>query len=590
MFTPDKSGKSQWLATAVSCLVIALMVMCSGSVMAAGFDLFSKNTRLWTNNPSSSEGIVPQGVATGAVNDLSTAQKPFVPLATTSTTKQFWVDCGHSRNTGGDYCMGTLWFVDPANPVQTVFDDGVIVMNRHHGFGSHLIPMGTVHSDTDYSVSSLKVGYLFYIKNGMIYAVNPTTLAYKQISTENSISVPINWDGSPLANMLCSLSSFTNWSNPDASFIEYNLAGPDGVCWNNDDVHRGVLPGMDVTDPPMPLGNMWMKEILLDGRALMANYATSPPEIDLCQGSSCSKIYTFQNWFETVGDPSYDKSRVIMMVDGKLLRYDLVQQKMASVYTVGSNEQITNIKLDRDGSVYFFSLGIKPNTAGSYANSVKKISPAGLVSRLVAFTTLSSLASQNGNDETTLDIGTTHVVYSYPNNSYSALLARSVPKGGGAPILLSSSHVNGGAVGGYFFSENTSGQVQRMNLDGTNKITKADTQLVGATYGGSGDWYYHLSPATFVGVISPRDKTVRAFTIDADFSVPGAGTILGSLPYNLSNLSTMGAELTMLGVAGKRGTDFSYGSDVIFLDASTIPSPLKRLTNSNGTKLIPKSD
>jgi hypothetical protein len=60
---------------------------------------------------------------------------------------------------------------------------------------------------------------------------------------------------------------------------------------------------------------------------------------------------------------------------------------------------------------------------------------------------------------------------------------------------------------------------------------------------------------------------------------------VGTLPVNLSNFEGFDIGADMLGLARKRDTWLSYGTDVLLVNAAG-SSSLKRLTNSTGGKII----
>jgi hypothetical protein len=125
--------------------------------------------------------------------------------------------------------------------------------------------------------------------------------------------------------------------------------------------------------------------------------------------------------------------------------------------------------------------------------------------------------------------------------------------------------------------------MKKVGLDGTGAVTRSNSLLVGAAMGGTGDWHYEINPLTFRGLISNGSGVIKSYGITDDISNPAVGIVVGTMPVNLSNFATFDLGSAMLGTAGKRHQDFSFGQDIIFLDASA-PSSLKRLTNTNGQK------
>ena len=104
--------------------------------------------------------------------------------------------------------------------------------------------------------------------------------------------------------------------------------------------------------------------------------------------------------------------------------------------------------------------------------------------------------------------------------------------------------------------------------------------------GGSADWHYGFNPSTFRGFISGIDNQLKSYGINDDFTNPAVGILMGTIPVNLNNLGNadrLGLGVDMLGSAGKRDTEYSFGRDILLLKATTASS-LTRLTNINGNK------
>ena len=103
---------------------------------------------------------------------------------------------------------------------------------------------------------------------------------------------------------------------------------------------------------------------------------------------------------------------------------------------------------------------------------------------------------------------------------------------------------------------------------------------------GAGDWYYRYDPLSARAFIMGKDRSIRSYSVEDNFSIAGTGVALGTLPLNLSNLQVLGVELNTLGWAKKRDAACSFGVDTVLLDAKPAPSSLKRLTNRNGSKQV----
>jgi hypothetical protein len=221
-------------------------------------------------------------------------------------------------------------------------------------------------------------------------------------------------------------------------------------------------------------------------------------------------------------------------------------------------------------------------TVSPYTNTIRRVPvDGGTVTTLKSFSTTTPLSFLDVN------ISPSYVVYSYPNPSYSAAIIYSIAKSGGGPILLSNAAIgNGSIVGSYFFSEDTAGNVHRINLDGTGLITRPNSQVDCASLGGSLDWTYRFNPSTFRIFLSSISNVIKSYAVTDDISNPAVGDVIGTLPVNLNNfLCTAAFGNDMLAYAEKRNKELSYGRDILFLNA-TKSSSLKRLTNTNGEKVL----
>ena len=582
--------QSRWSRPTLVVLLGLIALIAAGPAVALGgwgghelqpFKTFKNDRESSTNN----------GTSTPAYADWrKVVEKPDIPLSATASTKLFWMDCGTNRNAKQlSACWGSLWFVDPLDPSSTpvLFDDGVFVPNDTDGL-AELNSLLSGQVNPDYSVTDLRLGHFFYLKNGRIYVVDTRTLAYKQLSWLNNLTPFPSSDGSPTPGLLCQVSPFVNWLDSSSSIISLHVAGPDSTCWTPDDNIAVVSLGMTAADRPFYLP-VNILGILLDGRYVVQHFGTSPWQVAVCDSSAmeCTKITEFSSSVEL---EAYDRNFIILKVDNKLYRYDLNLTTAAQIYTQGANEIIRSVSLDKDGSVFFLTLGTKPlPTTGYFVNYVKKVSPAGTLTRLTSFATQISLGSPPYDQGPDLELTADRAVFTYPNRSYSALVIRSVAKTGGKTTLISNSTIQGGVVGGWYFLENTAGQVQRINLDGSGRLTKMDAQLSGPGFGGAMDWHYGFDPSTMRISVTDGERSVLAYGAAEDFTDPGAGLLLGKVPANLSNLSAIGSELALLGTAQKRNTWFSYGSDVLLLNADPASPGLHRLTNSNGWRLLAES-
>ena len=495
-------------------------------------------------------------------NDEQIAQ---IVASTSTVPKLFWFDFGIDN----DRSNASLWYVDPAasTPTKVLFDKGIFVFEGDDDRENQCFITGNVNLTT-YQMTNLKTRYIFYFKGGKIWLVDTITLTKRQLSTETGIT----------KNTLIWLRHFTNWQDPNNNTIGYQLKGPDGIPNTSDDIRRAVKVGMTSMDPPINRFSRNTLEILLDGRYIVIRFDVFPRIVEIGQ-PDFTNFTPIVNTYSDVETAGYDARRVILVVDGAIMRYDYVAGTLVTLYTPTPNEQVKDSKLDRDGYVYFVTeVNVPP-----YTYSIKRAPVDGGVTKtLDTFQTTAQL------DDLWMELSPTHVVCTYPNASLTAGIGRSVPKSGGTSIILSNSNVNGGVVGQYHFSEDTQGQVHRVKLDGTGRITRTKAQLHGVSFGNSADWHYDFEPSTVRVLISGIDNKLKSYAINDDFTDPAVGTLMGTIPVNLNNFGGFDVGMDMLGIAGKRDTDFSFGTDILFLNATT-PSSLKRLTNSNGDK-VPLSD
>ncbi len=535
----------------------------------------------------------PQGALTGSALEALREKlefppdRPSIPLSTSETHKLFWIDCGYTSQGPREVCAGSLWFVDPAAPVPapTLFDDGIFFgMYDDDDLEDYFIPLGKVGAD--YAMSNLRIGYVIYFKNGGIYLADAKTLSVKQLSNETGIK-PWSDGSDPVPGLLCNSRLLINWANPNKTTFAYWLAGSDGECWTQDDSRRAVTLDMDASDPPVFLGPMNVDSILLDGRYVLTDYSTYPWKVLVCSldDSQCTEVAQYYSW---LGVEDLDRSYVIMRVDEKIQRLNLARMTTSTIYTVdGTNEVVSDIELDRDGMVYLLSSSTKPvGYNNAYVNEVKRITPKGAVKTLASFVTNFSLASDFERDTPDMNLTPDRIVYEYPDITHSAMLLRSLPKSGGKPAVLANDAVMGGAVGQYYYYEDTFGRLHRVSLDGKTRIFRADMQLNGGMQGITGDWYYGMSPSAGRFAATDGSRNTWSYAMTEDFSVRGSGKLLGTLPVNVTNLNVNGCGKYLVSTVQRRNEGFSYGRDIFLVDTGRTPSPMRRLTNSNGMKYV----
>jgi hypothetical protein len=533
--------------------VFAFLIFQSGTVFGGA----------WNNSGMEADGerTIPFSAGDGSgagsyqTSDLQSEIADDIAAATSSETKLFWIDCGFNN----DCSNASLWYVDPgvAPLVKTQFATGVLVDPYNCSILTGTVDLGTYH------VTNKKIGYVAYAKSGKLWLVDTTTLVKSQMSSEAGFT----------PGTVCSLSTLIDWKTPANTTLFYSLAGPDAACSTGDDVGKAVKGSMTAADAPINTGTREFVKLLFDGTYVAFNYSTSPYRIIICQPdlTTCSLIGTFTS---SAAVNNYDATRFILRVDGKLMLYNYVtKEAMKTLYTPLVNEKLSKQRLDRDGFVYFSTY----TTVVPYTYSLKKVAIGGGAATTLATFTTSSLVSE---DLWWFDLTPSYMVYSYPNTSLTGMIIYSVPKAGGAPVLLTNSAVDSGGVGDYLIFEDSAGKVTRKNLlDGAGVITKANSQLNGYTKGGAGDWYYDFDPSTFRIYLSGIDNKLKSYGLGEDFTDPAVGVLVGTLPVNLSNLDIKSG----LAKAKKRNKDFSFGTDILYIKG-TVASSLTRLTNTNGEK------
>ena len=497
-------------------------------------------------------------------------------LAAISTAeKLFYVDCGPEFNCNN----AKVYYVNPssATPKATLFETGVFILpetnNREFESLEYSFQTGTLDLVT-YQITNIKTSNIFYFKGGKIWVVDTETLTKRRLSNASGIT----------PETLCDIEAYTDWMNPNNSTIYYRLKGLDGQCDTGDDISRVVKVGMTSTTPPINIPNKNIRELLLDGRYLVENYSSYPWKLEICSSdlSSCKLIDTFT---DEVDPENFDKQWIILIVNCELKSYDYISEKLYTLYEPPSGECVgSDGRLDRDDYVYFQT---QSNDGDHFTNSLKKVPVnGGSVQILTQFTTDKEL---DGFDLE--EISSTHVVYLWRISEYSDEHIYSVPKGGGIPVVISdSSCVEGGSCGQYYFCEDKNGNVWRVKLDGTQRIKRANSQLNGGIGSGSEDWFSGCNPSTERVLISDISNNLKSYAINEDFRNPTKGISIGTVPVNLSNFRAFSDVEDSLGIAMKRFTgSSSFGTDILLLKA-TIPSSLKRLSNTNGWKIPYTSD
>ncbi|MFH1702228.1 MAG: hypothetical protein ABIB41_02190 [Nitrospirota bacterium] len=493
---------------------------------------------------------------------------------TSSAEKLFWVDCGPEF----DCTNAKLYYVDSSSvtPKAVLFVNGVFVYaygDTSVGGEIPSIDYSFLTGNLDpltYQVTNIKTDYIFYFKNGSIWLVDTETLAKRRLSNESGIT----------PSTFCSAEAYdADLINPNNRAIKYHLKGPDEQCDTGDDIRCAVKVGMTSTTPPINMPNKSIQNIAFDGRYIVKD--DSSKEVQICSTdlNSCKQIIPFT---DSVDFENFNLQWVILIVDCKLISYDYISETLYTLYTPPPGECVdTDGLLHKDGYVYFQT---KRDTS-PFTNAIKKVPVnGGSVQSLTEFTTDKEL------DSFDLDISPTHVVYSWKTSKYSEEHVRSIPKGGGTPVVINDTCVNGIKAGQYYFCEDKNGNVWRVKLDGTQRIKRASSQLNGSTYGCSADWFYGIIPSVGRVFLSDMSNNLKSYAINEDFRNPTKGISIGTVPVNLSNFNTFSEfGFDMLGFAMKRSTVLSFGTDMLLLDATT-PSSLKRLTNTNRWKIIYTSD
>jgi hypothetical protein len=561
--------KARQVIIGIMCVSIAFLLVQSEAAFGGAWNVHWNTTKPAVNTNVTTES--EQGSV--AVNNNAESSETAVPLAPSAVPKLFWYDCGVS----GDCTNAAVYYVDPAAtaPVKTLFDSGVFIVTDGDP-DNHAIAAGNFDIST-FQIADLKTGNIVYFKGGKIYAVDTTSLIKKQLSNESGVT----------ADKLCQFQSFVDWQNSSNSTIFYILSGADNQCWTGDDVTRAVKLSTSSTSAPISLVNKQIAMLLFGSKYLVWNWGTSPARVQLCPASltGCTNVTSITG---NTRNADYDPSQVLFMVNGTyvgnntflggtLMSYNYSAGSPAvALYTAGPAEIVGENRIDRDGFVYFVTM----TSSSPYTGSLKKVPiGGGTVTTLHSF----SIAAPQLYSHIWLDISSSYIAIYYPNSLSGTVV--SVKKTTGAVTFLSSGFVDGGLIEDVFFMEDTSGSCRKMSPDGVLLASKPNCQLTGATLGGLGDWHYRMTSSTFRFLLSGIDNKVRSCAFGDDFSVATAGIAIGTVPVNLSNVNSFDSGYSMLSSAKKRGNDFSFGSDILYWDASTA-STLKRISNNSGPKGI----
>jgi hypothetical protein len=311
--------------------------------------------------------------------------------------------------------------------------------------------------------------------------------------------------------------------------------------------------------------------IIFDGRVLVK----SGLQFKLCSSnfSTCSLLvdpYVYSYYL------AYDNTNILFWADYVLYGYNYTTNTLTGLSSTGTDNIVNGI-IDRDGHAYF---SVQTGDAISgFQYPIRKVAMTGGTATTLATVTASSLLSG-----LRIEASTSRIIYSYQDPVSKLRAAYSVAKSGGTPVLLSNAYVRGFVAGDYFIYENSAGSLAKVKVDGTGRVARPDTQLIGASQGASGDWYYRYDTSRLRIITKGSDNIVRSFLFSDNIS-SAAGTALGSVPVNLGGIFGTGFRYDMLIEGQKYETESSFGSDVIYINAGSAAS-FRRLTNSNGTKRL----
>ncbi|MFZ2448465.1 MAG: hypothetical protein WAW37_19060 [Syntrophobacteraceae bacterium] len=501
--------------------------------------------------------------------------------------KIFWGD-GEQHPDNSKFFTGNIYYIDPATPsvIKTLATGADFMGNgKRTRLDEHAISVATVDKATG-NMTNVRIGYLFYLKGGKIYRVDTSAATPVGIKLSSELkATPAN---------ICEMRALTDWMVPKDTTIVYTLKGTvSGQCWDGTQTTKAVKLNASTTTAPTKLTNRQPQAILMDSRYVVTEYSTSPtvpsqlkictnnpaaPAITLNTASTCAtSIGSFASWASV---EHFDGSRVIGIADDGEGGYNMGSYKytastsQALLYTALAGEEVRQVKLDPDGNVYFM-------VTNGLTHSINKVPVGG-----GAVTTLATFTTATPAEDLWMDISPTHVVFPVPNTTNDGALVRSVSKTGGALKTLATASVMGGVVGSYYYYEDKDGQVNRIGVNNTGRITWKDALLLGASYGGKANWYFGFDTSTFRGIIEFGGE-LRSIQYSDNTFVGDPGLVLGKMPVNLSNpMPDLGND-NMIGVAHRRGVDFSYGTDIVFFNAATAGS-LVRVTNknSNTAKLV----
>ncbi len=496
-----------------------------------------------------------------------------VGISVVSTVpKLFWADCGPNgfttmpNNGWQQLCSGNLSYIDPALPaplpVLNVAGATFVTNNWTPRIGI----MSGVLNPTTYQLSGIKEAFVYYFKLGRLYKVDTTTLVTTQVSNEMGAT--------PAA--LCQVQEMNNLTNPLNTTLAYRLKGLDGICNTGDDLTRAVKLSMLPTAAPIALTS-WPIHQMLNGTYLAIGGLWPNSTIQRCPATltGCVQIGIAPGGNVNILDQ--DPSRVLVNAGATLSVFNSTTNLLTPLYTMLTGEALNNARLDRNGFVYF----MVAKSVAPYINSLRRVPVGGgpLPTVMATFTTTFPVVNSAW-----LDISATHLGFSYPNPTFSGQIYRTLPKAGGLPVVISNDMVNGGLTGTTVIEENSLGTVRMVNATtGLATMTRANSGLNGATYGGTADWQYGFTP-TARYFLSDINNQLKSYGMADNFALPTSGIVMGIIPVNLGALSMMAAGNDLLVNGYKTGGMGNGGNDMLFIRAVTLNS-MRRLTNSFTLKI-----
>lgn len=478
-------------------------------------------------------------------------------------------------DTYGDNAVtaGAFYKVDPTSLQSTMIDSSIVPPRLVEAATYN--PSGLQLSDIHpYAVVYAKSGGLFKVSTMASDSATPA-----QISNETG------------TNNLCFIRSFDDYSDPDNSIITYTLKGSDNQCWTNDDIGKATKLGASASTTPVtiPTNNPVVNIIgihdisngAIKGFAALDNVANKLYSCD-ANFSNCTMLKSFTS---DAGMREFaGTENVGIIMDKQLYIYNGgTRQLSAPIYTFTQTFVGTSVT---DGSNLYLLADDK---------NIFKVTSSGTVSLIYT--------CPDSEWITGLYLTSDKIIFSTSPDGSPGLstILQALPKGGGTPITLTTSHswlyviaISGNRIYytdgfGYSPSATISSSIAGHVLsDGTNRVEVIGAYWAGGSYRNtiSANYvnaYYHWNLIHDIDKILMVDGCLQSGCGGAalksyDTSSYSGSVAIGTLPIDIISFSAFGHSNNFLGTGHK---SINGGqNDIFYLDVSRASS-LVRVTNSS---------